>query len=364
MRAKGRPRPPKAETEDELEFDFAEKGPDEEESGDDITEEPDVVPDTEEPLPSQAQVEPVMSLPHDVDGDTSNNSTVSSSKRSWRGLKAHPSTQKRSLKRPDDNEQEFERMDGNHDGVLDRAEFRQGVTEEQCTPEDQDAAMPRTLSEAQARIRVLEGSLGELGALNIALNEELANAVSDMEAQALALEKFGAASASPGSDPGRGSKGVGAVASSRLDGLETDLYDAMKQHAEDLESLRTKLKVAMVQLERQRLEHTQALGEDDEDCVAIRRGLLHIVTEIELVLSNPGSKGSAKEALSRVQYPAITPGTNPVAEALAAELAAARQALEVLADEQAAFKGPPSISDRDLKIIHAFANLKADLLPN
>ena len=66
-------------------------------------------------------------------------------------------------------------MDGNHDGVLDRAEFRQGVTEEQCTPEEQDAAMPRTLSEAQARIRVLEGSLGELGALNIALNEELAN---------------------------------------------------------------------------------------------------------------------------------------------------------------------------------------------
>ena len=99
VRAKGRPRPPKAETEDELEFDFAEKGPDEEESGDDITEEPDVVPDTEEPLPSQGQVEPVMSLPHDVDGDTSNNSTVSSSKRSWRGLKAHPSTQKRSLKR-------------------------------------------------------------------------------------------------------------------------------------------------------------------------------------------------------------------------------------------------------------------------
>ena len=46
-----------------------------------------------------------------------------------------------------------------------------------------------------------------------------------------------------------------------------------------------------------------------------------------------------------------------------AQLPAARQALEVLADEQAAFKGPPSISDRDLKIIHAFANLKADLLP-
>jgi len=198
--------------------------------------------------------------------------------------------------------------------------------------------------------------------LNIALNEELSNAVSDMEAQALALEKFGASSTSPGAQhPGGTSHGVRGSVPSRLDGIESDLYDAMKQHAEELESLRSKLKVAMVQLERQRLEHTQALGEDDEDCVAIRRGLLHIVTEIEHVLSNPGSKGSAKEALARVHYPAIAPGTNPVAEALAAELAAARQALEVLADEQGSFRGPPSISERDLKLIHVFANLKVEL---
>ena len=43
----------------------------------------------------------------------------------------------------------------------------------------------------------------------------------------------------------------------------------MKLHAEELEEHKGKLKIAMVQLERQRLEHTQAIGEDDEQCMGI-----------------------------------------------------------------------------------------------
>ena len=101
--------------------------------------------------------------------------------------------------------------------------------------------------------------------------------------------------------------------------------------------------------------------EDDEQCMGIRRDLLQIVTEIEKVLINPeAAVDGAWEALRLVPYPDPNQG-NPIAEALAAELTAARQALEVLADEQGHYRGPATIGERDLKVIHRLANLKAGL---
>ena len=59
---------------------------------------------------------------------------------------------------------------------------------------------PGLVGELQGRITVLEGALNELGALNVALNEELSNAVGDMEVLSTALEE--ARGAPPGGADG------------------------------------------------------------------------------------------------------------------------------------------------------------------